>query len=192
MRIIHLILIISCFLLTGCEYHSDAIFAVKIASPYDLSWEGLKKEYTHFSQIKVEIFNDGMDPIYLCRGYPQERQAYLERLTEDKNEWKLGLNGLAACAEKGDPIEIKPGEKQEIIVNWPNAFSFSPPSRDEKQFSSGREKYPLTGQYRLTLKYAKSPWTVGQIPKEILVIKSPEFKVNWDEKGKVKNDKGGC
>lgn len=192
MRIIYLILIASCFLLTGCRHYSGAIILEDSTPPDALHWKGLKNEYTHFSQIKVELSNEGTGSIYLCRIYPQERLANLERFDSSKNEWKLGLNRLAACAEKGDPIEIKPGTRQEIIVDWMNAFSYIASRRDEKQFSSGKEKYPLTGQYRLTLKYAKSPWAAGQIPKEILEIKSPEFKVNWDENGLVKTDKGGC
>ena len=192
MRSIYSILIISCFLLTGCEYHSDAIFAVKIASSDDLSWEGLKNEYTHFSQIKVELLNERKNSVFLPHVYPPDSEAHLERFNETTKQWEMGENGREACKSIERFIEIKPNEHKEIVVDWHKAFS----PHDRTKFGIGYgggstgEERPLSGTYRLTLIYSTTPeWKeIKNLPQ----TKSPEFQVNWDENSLVKTDKGGC
>lgn len=190
---------ISLFLVAcrSVEYSLGAVsLAPTLPAPDGLYWKGLQGSYTHFSQIKVELSNEGTDSIFLNPTYPQDREAHLERFNEATKTWELGENGKALCVNPYNSlIEIKTGSRKDVEVDWFVAFSV----KDHTKFYAtgfygneiGNER-PLSGKYRLTLKYTKTPWENVANPKIILNAKSPEFVINWDENGEVKNGKGGC
>jgi hypothetical protein len=194
--------------LMGCQKNSKPVEAITTPSPVVivsatptpviigielpgvLSWQGLKIKYAHFSQIQVSLMNKGKVSIFLNRSYPQISQAHLERLDEGTKDWEIGFNAAAGCMSANQtPIEIKPGKRREITVDWSVAFdSFD----DESCFGAKEHTHPLSGEYRLTLDYAKIPWVGGKQPEKIFSTKSPSFMVKWNKKAQRENAKGGC
>jgi hypothetical protein len=183
------------FLLTSCrsvEYQTGSVqLPPTPATPDKLYWKGLRSTYTHFSQIKVELLNERGNSVFLPHRYPQYSESHLERFNEATKQWELGENGMSACKSMERFIEIKPDKPQEIVVDWYKAFSHADHTKFEVgDFGSTGELRPLSGIYRLTLRYSTTPeW---EDERKLPQTKSPEFKVNWDENGLVKNDKGGC
>ncbi len=184
------------FLMTGCrsvEYQTGSVqLPPTPATPDQLYWKRLRNTYSHFSQIKVELLNERKEAIFLPHTYPHDSEAHLERFNETTKQWEPGENGREACVSPEKFVEIKSGKYQEIVVAWDKAFSPHDRSKFGVGYGGGStgEERPLSGTYRLTLKYSTThEWKdTEKLPQ----TKSPEFIVNWDEQGRVKSDKGGC
>ncbi len=196
MRVVIIGLIFISVLLISCrsvEYQTESVALPPTpATPDKLYWKGLRSQYTHFSQIKVELLNERNDAVFLPHTYPQNSEAHLERFNETTRQWESGENGFAACKSAERFIEIKSGISREIIVGWGRAF---PPS-NRSQFGVGSgggstgETRPLSGTYRLTLMYSTS--TQWDDIKKLPQTNSPEFIVNWNAGDIVSSAQTGC
>jgi hypothetical protein len=145
-----------------------------------IKWRNLEHSYKNFNEIKPVLLNQTDKSIFLSRLWP-DGSAQLERYDESRHRWELGEWGIRCglVAQAGVPIEIRSRSERAIDVYWQlSTDDWNHPKHFVVQ--AGREKRPLPGKYRFTLRYALTPWTIIDRPAEIYAVQSPEFNIQKD------------
>jgi len=140
-----------------------------------IKWKNLEPIYKNFREIRPMLVNEGNQSLFLSRLWP-DGSAQLERYDEDRRTWELGewSGSCAAVKDATAPIEIKSKSERAIDVHWQlSADDWDHP----KHFlvHETLQERPLRGKYRLVLRCALTPWTLGQHPAQIYLLQSPEF-----------------
>lgn len=146
-------------------------------SPETLSWKNAASQYRSLQAIKPSVENVRNSPVFLSRIWP-DGSAQLQRLNDETNEWEFGAWGIRCGTVRRPftPIEIPAHGERKIDVFWQRSTDDWNSPRHFVVFQS-TEKRPLKGKYRLVLRYALEPWTVGHYPSAVYSISSSEFTV---------------
>src|SRR6266508_6281889 len=153
-----------------------AILCLAATSSDPMTWSHVEPEYRSFDAIKPVLTNSSSEPIYLSRTWPLAVPS-LERFDEETKTWIAGAIGVrcGTVAHAHDPFVLRPGMRFAPGVNYG-------PAIDGREFHPDAypdATYPAEGRYRLVLRYAREPWTISKMPKQVFTTRSPELHVRW-------------
>ena len=142
-----------------------------------LSWSGIVPRYSGFAEIQPVLLNSGSSPVFLSRIWPHG-SAQLQRFNEATGEWESGRwsGGCGTVQKAFIPIEVPPHSERPIDLLWQlSTDDWDTPTHFVAAVWNER---PLAGKYRLLLRYAHRPWTLGRSPGNIYHSLSPEFLIS--------------
>jgi len=145
--------------------------------PEELVWSGLKECYVAGTQIRAEVVNRSAKPVYFAWFWP-EPSGQFHRLEESTRQWVAGDHGIACGTvdDRNTPRMLPAGGRLAFGVY--DCFSSRDGSIQFRPEGGGALTYPAEGTYKVTLRYAREPWTAGNTPEQVLKTESPPFRIS--------------
>jgi hypothetical protein len=128
-----------------------------------VSLKSIRGQYRNHNKVQPILVNDGNRSIFLDPHAP--RVAQVHKFDESTGKWyPWGLAGECGVSGQSSVHEIKPGTNHKVFVQW-------------GLFTTDQEGPPI-GKYKISVRYAREPWTIDKMPDQIHSVESKEFKIS--------------